>query len=161
MRNDTRAAFNQYTRRLAELSGVTNSAQSFAVDPSVQQTLETKMQESSEFLNRINIIGVDELKGEKIKLGVSGPVAGRTDVTVNDRAPRDLSEMDSNTYECFSTDFDTTIPWSKLDAWAKFPDFQTRLRDSIVRQQALDRIMIGFNGTSAAVESDRATNPLL
>ncbi|MBY6206877.1 MULTISPECIES: phage major capsid protein, P2 family [Halomonas] len=161
MRNDTRIAFNKYLERLAQLSGVPNATESFAVEPSVQQTLETKMQESSEFLSRINIIGVDELKGEKLGLGVSGPIAGRTDVSVNDRTPRDLSTLDANGYECVSTEFDTFLPWSKLDAWAKFPDFQARVRNAIVRRQALDRIMIGFNGTSAAVESDRASNPLL
>jgi P2 family phage major capsid protein len=45
--------------------------------------------------------------------------------------------------------------------WAKFPDFQTRVRNAIVHRQALDRIMIGFNGTSYAADSDRVTNPLL
>jgi P2 family phage major capsid protein len=161
MRNDTRQAYNQYTQRIASLSGVSSAAESFAVAPSVQQTLESQMQESSEFLNRINVIGVDELKGEKVGLGVSGPIAGRTDVSANDRAPRDLTSLDGNAYECFSTEFDTFISWSKLDAWAKFPDFQVRLRNAVLRQQALDRIMIGFNGTSAAAASDRALNPLL
>lgn len=161
MRNDTRQAFNQLRERIAHLSGVSNASESFSVAPSVQQTLESKIQESSEFLSRINIIGVDEVKGEKLGLGVSGPVAGRTDVSTNDRSPRDLTSLDSNQYECHSTEFDTFLPWSKLDAWAKFPDFQTRVRNAIVRQQALDRIMIGFNGTSAATATNRATNPLL
>jgi len=35
------------------------------------------------------------------------------------------------------------------------------VRNAIVRQQALDRIMIGFNGTSAAAATDRGTNPML
>ncbi|KGA70305.1 phage major capsid, P2 family protein [Yersinia enterocolitica] len=38
--------------------------------------------------------------------------------------------------------------------WSKFPDFQTRIRDAIVKRQALDRIMIGFNGTHRAKTSD-------
>ena len=49
----------------------------------------------------------------------------------------------------------------KLDAWAKFPDFQTRVAMAILRRQALDRIMIGFNGTSAAATTNRVTSPLL
>lgn len=161
MRNDTRKAFNNLRSRIAQLSGVDNAAETFAVEPSVQQTLESKIQESSEFLSRINMIGVDEIKGEKLGLGVSGPIAGRTDVSQNDRTPRDLTALDDNAYECFSTEFDTFLLWSKLDAWAKFPDFQTRFRNAVVRQQALDRIMIGFNGTSAATASDRVANPLL
>ncbi len=161
MRNDTRVAYNRLTQRIAQLSGVGDATKTFAVEPSVQQTLETKIQESSEFLGRINIVGVDELKGEKLGLGVSGPIAGRTDVTQKDRQTRDMTSLDPHGYECHSTEFDTHLTWGKLDAWAKFPDFQTRVRNAIVRQQALDRIMIGFNGITAAVATDRVANPML
>lgn len=161
MRNDTRKAFNQLRERVAHLSGVENAAEQFNVSPSVQQTLESRVQESSEFLGRINIVGVDELKGQKVGLGVTGPIAGRTDVTANDRVPRDVTDLTSSSYECVSTEFDTYVSWAKLDAWARFTDFQTRVRNAIVRQQALDRIMVGFNGTSAAVETDPVANPLL
>lgn len=161
MRNDTRQAFNNFAERVAKLSGVPSAGESFSVEPSVQQTLENHIQESSEFLSSVNIIGVDELKGEKLGLGLTGPIAGRTNTTENDRKPRDLSALDATGYECRSTEFDTFLPWGKLDAWAKFKDFQARLRNMIIRQQALDRIMIGFNGTSAAVETDRTANPLL
>jgi len=161
MRNDTRFAFNKLTQRIAELSNVSSATESFAVEPSVQQTLETKMQETSAFLSEINIVGVDELKGEKLGLGISGPIAGRTDTSAKDRTPRDLTSLDANQYECVSTEFDTFLSWQKMDAWAKFRDFQVRVRNAILRQQALDRIMIGFNGTSAASETDRAANPML
>ena len=69
--------------------------------------------------------------------------------------------MDQQGYVCTKTDFDTHLTYGKLDAWAKFPDFQTRVRDAIIRRQALDRIMIGFNGTSRAVTSNLGANPLL
>ncbi|MCT8467025.1 phage major capsid protein, P2 family [Chromohalobacter canadensis] len=161
MRNDTRKLFNNFAERVATLSGVPSAGESFAVEPSVQQTLETRIQESSEFLSSINIVGVDELKGEKLGLGLTGPIAGRTNTTEKDRTPRDLSSLDANGYECRSTEFDTFLGWPKLDAWAKFRDFQARLRNMIIQQQGLDRIMIGFNGTSAAVETDRDANPLL
>lgn len=161
MRNDTRKAFNQLRSRIAQLSGVETAAEQFNVSPSVQQTLESKIQESSEFLGRINIVGVDELKGQKIGLGVTGPIAGRTDVTQKDRSPRDVTDLTDTTYECVSTEFDTYITWAQLDAWSRFPDFQQRVRNAIVRQQALDRIMVGFNGISAATETDRVANPML
>ncbi|GHE20102.1 phage major capsid protein, P2 family [Halomonas urumqiensis] len=161
MRNDTRKNFNALRDRIAQLSGVDSAAEQFNVEPSVQQTLESRIQESSEFLGRINVVGVDELKGQKVGLGVTGPIAGRTDVTQNDRAPRDVSSLTDQSYECVSTEYDTYISWAKLDAWARFRDFQIRVRNAVVRQQALDRIMIGFNGTSAAVETDRVANPLL
>jgi P2 family phage major capsid protein len=161
MRNDTRKAFNQLRDRIAQLSGVESAVEQFNVSPSVQQTLESKIQESSEFLSSINVVGVDELKGQKIGLGVTGPIAGRTNVDNEDRSPRDVTSLEAHDYECVSTEFDTYIRWNQLDAWSRFPDFQQRVRNAIVRQQALDRIMIGFNGTSAAAATDRATNPLL
>ncbi|EEO27234.1 phage major capsid protein, P2 family [Oxalobacter paraformigenes] len=161
MLKETRIAFNKYAAQVAKLNGIPDATEKFAVEPGVQQTLETKIQESSEFLNRINVIGVKEKNGAKLGLGISGPSAGRTDTTTKTRQTRDLSTLDENGYNCVQTNFDTHIRYEKLDAWAKFPDFQTRIRDLIIRRQALDRIMIGFNGTSAAADTDITANPLL
>lgn len=36
-----------------------------------------------------------------------------------------------------------------------------RIRNAIVKRQALDRIMIGFNGVKRAKTSNRSENPLL
>ncbi|KVN23890.1 capsid protein [Burkholderia pyrrocinia] len=161
MRNDTRVAFNAYTAHIAQLNGVQDATTKFSVDPTVQQTLEQKVQASSAFLQSINVIGVDEQSGAKIGLGVGQPIASTTDTTSKDRVPVDPTNLDNNGYQCTQTNFDTAIPYARLDAWAKFPDFQTRIRDAIVKRQALDRICIGFNGTSRAPTSDRAKNPLL
>ena len=161
MRNETRLVFNTYMSRVAALSAVASASHTFAVAPSVQQTLEKKIQETSDFLKRINIIGVSEQQGEKLGLGVAGPAAGRTNTAQKDRQTRDLTGIDSNTYKCEKTNFDTHIPYVKLDAWAKFAEFQNMIRDLIVQRQALDRMMIGFNGVSVAAETDLAANPLL
>lgn len=161
MRNDTRLAFNQYVEQIATLSGVPDATVQFSVEPSVQQTLETRMQESSDFLSRINILGVDEMKGERVGLGVSSPIASRTDTSQKERQTTDPTGLTSGKYECAQTNFDTHITYARLDAWAKFPDFQTRVRDAILRRQALDRIMIGWNGTSAADQTNPVENPLL
>lgn len=161
MKTASRIKFNAYTAAIAQLNAVPSAGEKFTVTPSVQQTLEKRLQESSDFLKRINVLPVDELEGEKIGLGVSGTIAGRTNTSANDRVPRDVSALGKNTYKCVKTDFDTAIGYAKIDTWAKFPEFQTILRDSILEQQSLDRIMIGFNGTSAAATTDRVANPLL
>jgi len=161
MKKDTRIKYNAYLEKLAQLNDVPSAAEKFTVDPSVQQTLEDKIQESSEFLKKINMVPVSEQSGEKLGLGVSGPVASTTDTNVQDRATSDLSVMDAQGYVATKTDFDTHIGYAKLDLWAKFKDFQQRLRNALIRRQALDRIMIGFNGESRAATSDKATNPLL
>lgn len=161
MRNDTRRAFNAYLEQLARLNDVPSASERFTAAPSVQQTLETKIQESSDFLSRINVIGVSEQSGEKLGLGVSSPIASTTDTSTADRETRDPTSLDPQDYFCHQTNFDTHISYSRLDAWSKFPDFQTRIRDTILRRQSLDRIMIGFNGINRAASSNAATNPLL
>ncbi|MCI3205819.1 MULTISPECIES: phage major capsid protein, P2 family [Pandoraea] len=161
MRKETRAAFNGYLRQLEKLNGVGCVTEKFSVAPSVQQTLETKLQESTEFLKRINIMGVTEQQGEKLGLGVGSPLASTTNTDVKERETIDPTDLDPNGYFCTQTNFDSHLKYSKLDAWAKFPDFQARVRDALLTRQALDRMMIGFNGVSRAATSDRVANPLL
>ncbi len=162
MRNSTRLQYNQYVEQIAKLSGVPSAAVQFTVDPAIQQRLEQRQQDTSEFLRRINIIGVDELKGEKVGIGVSSTIASRTDTSgAGVRVPRDVSGLDKQGYECHKTDFDTAIRYSLLDAWAGHKDFQAKLRDAILQRQALDRLMIGFHGTTAAADTNRVTNPNL
>lgn len=161
MKAASRVKYNDYTAQIAQLNAVASAVEKFTVTPSVQQKLEKRLQESSDFLSRINVVPVDEMEGQKIGLGVSGTIAGRTDTSSNDRVPRDLSDLVGKNYKCYKTDFDTALPYSKIDMWAKFPNFQEIMRDSILTQQALDRMMIGFNGTSAATATDRTTYPLL
>jgi len=159
----TRPLFSAYLARLAQLNGVhaDDVTKTFTVSPSVQQKLETKMQESSDFLGRINVVGVTEQQGAKLGLGLSGPAASRTDTSQADRQTRDITTLDQRGYVCTKTDSDTHIGYAKLDAWAKFPDFQTRVANAILQRQALDIMCIGFNGTSIAATTNLAQNPLL
>ena len=161
MRNETRKLYTAMLAHIAQLNGVDDATAKFSVDPSVQQTLENRIQESSDFLQRINIIGVTEQSGAKLGLGIGGPIASTTNTATTDRSTKDPTVMDEQGYLCTQTNFDTHITYAKLDAWAKFPDFQTRVRDAIIKRQALDRIMIGFNGISRAATSNPVTNPLL
>lgn len=162
MRNATRLAFTALAVQIALVNGVASATEKFNVEPSVQQTLESAMQESSAFLKAINLIGVTEQTGEALLAGVNGPIASRTNTAGgNRRNPADVSQLTKDSYACKQTNFDTAFPYALLDAWAKFPDFQVRLTNAIIERQSLDRIMIGFNGTSAAAATNRATSPLL
>ncbi|WP_186210146.1 phage major capsid protein, P2 family [Burkholderia gladioli] len=161
MRNDARKKFNDYMSAIERLNGVPDAKTKFAVSPSVQQKLENRIQQSSAFLQSINIIPVVEQMGSKVGLGLGQPIASTTDTTQKDRVPTDPTSMDENGYLCSQTNFDTALSYARIDAWAHFDDFQTRVRDAIVQGQALDRIRIGFNGTSRAATSDRDANPLL
>ncbi|UCV02284.1 phage major capsid protein, P2 family [Dechloromonas denitrificans] len=161
MNNETRELFNAYVDEIAKLNGVPDASKKFTVSPTIEQKLEKRVQESSGFLMNVNSYPVDELSGEKIGISVGTTIASRTDTTQSDRIPNDPQALDSNLYECKKTDFDTAIRYQTIDTWAKFKDFQTKLRDAIVEQQGRDRLMIGLNGTSAAANTNRALNPLL
>jgi P2 family phage major capsid protein len=162
MRNETRVQFNGFLQQVAKVNGVGSAAEKFNVTPTVQQRLETAIQESSDLLQRINLIPVTEQEGEAILLGINGPIAGRTNTKDgNRRNPADRSQTAKDSYSCKQTNFDSAFPYPLIDAWAKFPDFQVRLSNAITERQALDRLMIGFNGIQASAATDLATNPLL
>ncbi|MBI0096002.1 MULTISPECIES: phage major capsid protein, P2 family [Gilliamella] len=161
MRNDTRIKFNGFKKRIAQLNGVDDVSVSFTVEPSVSQKLEERVQQSSEFLSKINVKSVDAQEGEKIGIGVSGTTASTTDTTSTERVPHDISDLNKFRYRCEQTNYDTSIRYSKLDAWRHDPAFQTILRDALNKQKAIDRIMIGFNGIKRAKTSDKTQNSLL
>lgn len=162
MRNDTRTKFNHYTAEVARINGVTSAGTMFAVDPSPAQKLEEKIQLTSDFLGRINILEVTEQTGQAIGLSVNSTIAGRTDTTGSgERNPADPTGLSDNTYACQQTNFDIALPYAKLDAWAKFDDFAAKWASACASAIALDRIMIGFNGTSIATTTNRSTNPKL
>lgn len=165
MKNSTRAKYLGFVSQIAMLNSVDPaiaSSAKFTVEPSVQQKLEERMQDTSEFLSKINVVPVDEMSGALLGLGVSGTIAGRADTAnAEERQGIDPTALDSREYTCKQTNFDVALSYAKLDMWAKFPNFETMWRDVVLKRQALDRILIGFNGTSAAASTDRATNPLL
>lgn len=163
MKKNTRFAFNAYLQQLARLNGVAveELSSKFTVEPSVQQTLEDQIQQSAAFLTLINVTPVTEQSGQLLGLGIGSTIAGTTDTTAKEREPVDPTLMVDVEYKCEQTNFDTVLTYAKLDLWAKFQDFQVRIRNAIVKRQALDRIMIGFNGVKRAKTSNRSENPLL
>lgn len=163
MRTATRIALNAYTSQIAILSSVPSAMEKFSVDPTISQKLEQKTQESSQFLSLINFETVFQQEGEKVGIGVTTPIASRTDTDAPDgeRKTIDPTGLTSTTYRCEQTNWDTHLKYSKLDAWAHKPEFQTIVRDSIVGQQGLDRMMIGWNGTHVAKPTNKVNFPLL
>lgn len=163
MRTDTRALFTAYVSQIAKVNSVPDATVKFAVDPSIEQKLEQKMAESSEFLQAINVIPVTEQKGEVLGLGTNRTIAGRTDTSGGSRRnpgnPTDSAKK--REYVCEQTNFDWSMRYALLDAWRHRPEFQTLMRDDILRQQGRDRIMIGWHGEEAAADTDRNANPML
>lgn len=163
MKKETRFKFNAFLSRLAEIYqvGVPELSGKFSVDAAPAQTLEDAIQQSTAFLTLINIVPVAEQSGELLGLGVGSTIAGTTNTTEKEREATDPTDLGDVTYYCAQTNFDTALTYAKLDMWAKFQDFQLRIRNAIIKRQALDRIMIGFNGIKREKTSDRSKNELL
>lgn len=164
MKNSTRLLFMAFVSQIALINAAPAGAETtFTVEPSVQQTLFDKMSEGTDFLGKINLQLVDEIKGEKLGLSASGPVMSRTATTADgaERKTSDPSALEAFGYECVKCDFDTHLLWSKLDAWAKFPNFQVRIQNHLIQAYKQDLMRVGFNGTSSAATTNKATNPLL
>ncbi|WCM29181.1 phage major capsid protein, P2 family [Sphingomonas sp. QA11] len=163
MRNETRLLFHAYLNKLAKLNGVASASESFSVAPSVGQKLQELIQKSSAFLQKIAFETVVQQEGDKVGVGVTRSIAGRVNTNAGTRrSPTDPTDTsDLGRYRCEETFYDSAIKWSRLDAWAHKPEFQQLIRDVIIARQALDRITIGFHGTSVAATTDRVANPRL
>jgi P2 family phage major capsid protein len=160
MKPEARQKLSALYAQIARLNGVSSSREQFTVDPAVQQRLENKIQESAAFLTDINVVGVQERKGQRVGV-TTRPHAKRTDSNSRDREPESVAETDGLPYECHSTEFDTHLGFDAIEGWAKFPDFQARYTEAVIQQQARDRIMIGFHGTWAATQTNRELHPNL
>lgn len=156
-----RQRYHALQARIAQTYGVETAREEFNVEPSLAQTLNDQITLSSAFLQRINVIGVSEIKGEKVMMGVNGTVTGRTDTDKKDREPRNVLGLDGDGYELHDTHSDVTLKFSTIDAWAKFKDFAQRYTAAVRRQIALDRIMVGWHGIKVAPDTDREAFPLL
>lgn len=156
-----RMQFSALALAIAATYGVESAREEFNVSPTHAQTLNEKITHTSTFLQRINVIPVSEIKGEKVMLGLNGPATGRTNTNQADRVPRNLLDLDGEGYELFETHSDVALKYASIDAWSKFPNFPQRYAAAVQKQIGLDRIMIGWNGTSVAATTDRAANPLL
>jgi P2 family phage major capsid protein len=170
MQNNTRLLFNGYLTQIARLNGldasfsaVPGELKNFTVNPVIEQRLQAKLQTTSDFMSRINVVPVVNQQGARVGVGVGRSMASRTNRSLGHRrTPTDLTASDAiDQYFCKKTDYDYAWSYALLDAWAHRPEFQQLCRDAVIVQKAADVITIGFNGTSAADETDRDANPLL
>lgn len=160
MKARTREKFNKLKETVAESNGVQDVSEKFTVSPSVEQRLVDQQGQSSAFLGEINVVPVTVGSGQKLGLGVGSPIASRTNTKEKDRETSYVGSLNPDEYVCKQTNYDTHLDYRVMDAWAVFPNFEERYRKLVMQRMALDRIMVGWNGTSAAEETDPDTNKL-
>jgi P2 family phage major capsid protein len=163
MLQKTRLAFNQYTRTIGEWLGYGGDIKNEMVSypPAQQQTAYSVAAEKAGFLKEVNHIPVMAQIGQRVGIGVSRPIASRTDTDIEERSTREVADLSGDTYHAVQTNLDTHISYRTVDAWAHTADFGKIYSDHIALQSARDRLMIGFNGERSETKSDLAANPLL
>lgn len=133
----------------------------FTALPMVENTLIEKIVEHGGwFFPYVGLRLVQQLKGQKIAMSVSGGTASRTDTTgAGRRVTRNLLNLINADYELKQVNNDIRVLYSTIDAWSEFPNFSTLYNDLIKQAIADDIIRVGWNGTSAPATSDIAANP--
>ncbi|OCH26231.1 capsid protein, partial [Aliivibrio fischeri] len=160
MKIESQTKLNTFKESVQALYDVSDASETFNVSPAASQTLIDDVKETDDFLTHINIVTVDNLIGEAIGLGVGQLIASRTDTSAgNERKTRSVYDLTPMPYECIQTNFDTHITYKQVDAFAHLKNFEERINNQIRIQSDLDKIRVGFYGTSAAKDTDIETNP--
>jgi len=160
MKTKAKKLFAAMTVAMAATYGVDSVHEKFSVSPSVAQELQDAIVESEEFLSFVTVMPVDELQGQKVIGGVAVGPGKRTNTETNDRQTSNILQLGSKDYQLYKTEFDYHLPYTTVDSWAKFSDFRERYASWVRRAIALARVMVGWNGTSAAAVTDSTANPM-
>jgi P2 family phage major capsid protein len=162
MHDSTRLCFEHYTQSIAHSNNLKKVIdQAFNYSPSAQQSFFERVGENADFLKNVNQIMVNAQIGERLGLGIGKPIASRTKTEDKERQTRYTGEITGDGYHAIQTNYDTNLPYKLMDSWAHLNDFKTVYSNQIAKQVARDRLMIGFNGETAAEETDPVANPLL
>lgn len=134
----------------------------YSVTPAAVQTMYDQIAQNTELLQKINIVGKTEQKGEIIGLS-SGLVASNTDTTQKgvEREPQSIHNLEGREYLLQKTNFDVALRYEEIDQWAHLTDFPVHVNQKIAESIALSLITVGMNGKARAKNSDINTNPLL
>ncbi|WED27191.1 phage major capsid protein, P2 family [Vibrio sp. DW001] len=128
--------------------------------PTASQVLIDDVKLTDEFLERINVITVDNQMGEAIGLGVGCMIASRTNTLKGgERKTRSVHDMSAMPYYCSQTNFDTHLTYNQLSSFAHLKDFEERVNGQIRAQADIDKIRVAFYGKSAEDDTDIEANP--
>ncbi len=155
-----RVALDGLFTAIQRVNNARDISRNFTLSPTSEQRLEDLQRESVGFLQRVNVMGVRDLQGDVIGLGTTNMIASRKSRANLPRTPRYVGALQDRKFQLYSTLFDTMLPWEVFDAWSKFPDFAARYARHIAVSVGLSRISVGFNGITAAADTDAEAHPL-
>ncbi|WP_445399936.1 phage major capsid protein, P2 family [Zobellella sp. An-6] len=155
------ALLDRYFSQLAQGYGIDISklGQLFSVTGPQETRLRAALLDAVDFLRMITMTDVDQIKGQVVDVGIGSIHSGRK---ADGRFLKHVG-VGGHNYELIETDSGAVLPWSTLAVWANAGgegEFMRQVNEFINRSFALDMLRVGFNGTSAAANTDPVANPL-
>lgn len=157
MNNKQYSIFKELVTNVAHYYGVDPSyalsGQSFSLEIPQAALLGQNIQQRSDFLNKINVDIVTDIKGYKLRGATETAITGRK------KDGRHLASLKhtQSSYECVETDSGVLVPWSMLDNFARHGDQLAALYAQYIQTQiALDMLKIGWYGKSIAETTSAA-----
>ncbi len=149
----------EFALQLSKAYGVETVNKQFNITGPQETKLKAALLESVEFLSLITTMEVDQIKGQVVKVGnysiATGRKGGARFVTGQD--------VDGHNYELTETDSCSVLTWALLSVWGNAGNqnqFMQLMNQNATKRFALDMLRVGFNGTSAAADTDPVANPL-
>ncbi|MBU2647875.1 phage major capsid protein, P2 family [bacterium] len=136
-------AFEKEMLAMAVANGFPTPTAAFAILPEKQQLMVKELQEQNNLLSRINVVMVDAKSGKKVFMGA--------DKTGTYRGTRALKDLASNRATEYSTDirqFDTIIPYARIDQWHHVGDLLKLYRAFYLQQMANETAAIALRGVA-------------
>lgn len=158
LNNKARSYLNAYLDGLASSNGVSSTERYFALSDPKEMRLRDAMLESNDFLSMIVVEDVDQIAGQVVNVGNPGLFTGRK---AEGRFRRKVG-VDGNTYTLKETDSGAALTYQMLSVWANAgseDEFFNRMQAFTNKSFSLDMLRIGFNGKSAADNTEPKDNP--
>ena len=154
----------QIQRAIAKKYRVKTSAvkASFAITPTLTQTLNRDLHRGSAFLGRVTIQQRRQQTGKTLKISDGGPITKTNDTKGgNKRRPATHDAPFENEYQMRKMHTDFMMHDDDVADWSEFPNYQQLYRAAFQHRFNADRQMIGFHGESWVADSDLTVNPLM
>lgn len=153
-------AIKQYQIDLAKSYGVEDTKEMFDVTPPKEVKLKESIISGSEFLQKINVLDVDQTEGTAVTVGQDHMATGRASTG---RFQGGDVGLKGNEYKLQETDSIIKMTWVQQAAWINAGSqnqFNKLVTSYANKQIAADIVKVGWNGIAAARPTDPATYPL-
>lgn len=157
----TSTKFNRYIEKLGNEMGIKqNGNLDIKLNDKMEKKLIQQLKKNS-FLNLINIIKTTRKQGDT--LGFDLPIPSTADTASGiERSPERGYISPSQPFNCQQINVDSFLNYSKIDGLADYldVDFETLLEQKLAQNLLFSMLMVGWNGTARANDSDSQANPL-